>query len=254
MDKVQPEVAMATPAVFRYRVWLFAAVFVVSGTVSGLLARLAPFRDLYGILSVPADLTFPPHARVPAGEAAWFLIPLGLSLAGGLVRAWGTSYLRGHVMMDARLHSERLIIAGPFRWCRNPLYAGNLLIGAAYGFLMPPPGILLTVAGMAGMGIALARIEARALEKEHGDAYRAYAAKVPAFLPRPPAADLPRGADVRPDWANGLASEAAHPLAVLYFTAIVLGWWQAAIAMAGALVLFMVWRRSVNRRRRGETA
>src|ERR1700756_500358 len=47
---------------------------------------------------------------------------------GGLIRAWGAAYLCAEVVHDARVRSEQLVVDGPFRYTRNPLYLG-LLIG-----------------------------------------------------------------------------------------------------------------------------
>src|SRR5205823_4684531 len=133
---VPPAPAQATPWVFRHRGLLIAAAFVLSI----LLARL--LKDVWStpidqFLSV--DARFQLFARAPAPLSWTLAVPVGLVLVCFFWRGWGTSYLRGHVMMDRAMHSDRLIVAGPFRWVRNPLYLGNLFMAAGFGLLLPPP-------------------------------------------------------------------------------------------------------------------
>ena len=55
---------------------------------------------------------------------AWMplLAGFGLSLIGLGLRAWAAGHLR---------KEKVLAVSGPYRWTRNPLYLGSLLIGAA---------------------------------------------------------------------------------------------------------------------------
>jgi protein-S-isoprenylcysteine O-methyltransferase Ste14 len=73
---------------------------------------------------------------------------------------------------------------GPYARIRHPQYVAFVLI--MFGFLVQWPTILtlamfpvLTV-----MYVRLARREEREVEREFGEAYRRYAARTPAFIPR----------------------------------------------------------------------
>lgn len=246
--------AETSPWLFRYRIWLFAAIFFVSFSVGAVLAKNPPFDHDYGILSLPRDATIASSPGVASSLLPWLALPIALTALGALVRAWGTSYLRGHIMTDSALHTDRLIVSGPFRYLRNPLYTGNLLIGAGYGLLFPPPAMPLCVLGMALLGAALARIEAKAIAARHGADYEQYRKAVRAFVPGPPRSALPPGADVKPDWINGLASEMIHPLACLYLIFIVQAQYVLAlVTIAGVFALG--WRRRLmNIRARAATA
>jgi len=78
-----------------------------------------------------------------------------------------------------------LAATGPYAYVRHPQYAGFILI--MLGFLVQWP-TLLTLAMfpvLVWMYLRLAREEEREALVEFGDAYRAYMARVPAFLPKP---------------------------------------------------------------------
>ncbi len=114
----------------------------------------------------------------------WFARPtpasmsvgLGLALVGLSVRALAA----GHIRKD-----RQLATSGPYAHTRNPLYLGTLILGVG-----------VTVAGGEPVFIAVfllffalvytrtMKSEARFLEQEFGDAYRAYARHVPVLLPR----------------------------------------------------------------------
>ncbi|MFP4082586.1 MAG: methyltransferase family protein [Candidatus Aminicenantes bacterium] len=49
-----------------------------------------------------------------------FLAGLGISSSGLLLRAWASGYLK---------KEKELTVSGPYRFTRNPLYLGNLIIG-----------------------------------------------------------------------------------------------------------------------------
>ncbi|MFZ5609614.1 MAG: methyltransferase family protein [Pseudomonadota bacterium] len=105
---------------------------------------------------------------------------LSIALIGGgfwlLAAAWPVLY---------RAQREgSLATAGPYARLRHPQYAGFILIMT--GFLLQWPTIL-TVAMfpiLVFMYWRLAIAEEREAEAAFGEAYRAYAARVPRFLPR----------------------------------------------------------------------
>ena len=77
-----------------------------------------------------------------------------------------------------------LATAGPYAHLRHPQYVGFILV--MFGFLLQWP-TLLTLAMfpvLVWMYVRLARSEEREVEAEFGETYRAYARRVPAFLPR----------------------------------------------------------------------
>jgi protein-S-isoprenylcysteine O-methyltransferase Ste14 len=102
-----------------------------------------------------------------------------LLIGGGMyliVKAW-------RVLYDAQ-REERVATGGPYAYVRHPQYAGFVAI--LLGFLVQWP-TLLTLAMfpvLVWMYARLARIEEREVREQLGATYEAYAAQVPAFIPR----------------------------------------------------------------------
>ena len=119
----------------------------------------------------------PPSAALAAAG-------VGLTLAGEALRLWGVH----HIGVISRTRSDRLgplVAAGPFAYVRNPLYVGNLALWAGFALtarLVWLAPIVLVLLGAAYH--AIVRWEEELLEARLGDAYRAYAARVPRWVPK----------------------------------------------------------------------
>jgi protein-S-isoprenylcysteine O-methyltransferase Ste14 len=128
-----------------------------------------------------------------------------LQVMAALIRTWGTSYLQAEVMRDSRVHTEKLLADGPYRYVRNPLYLGNIIMAAAIGFLASRIGFLILVFGMTIFVLRLIGREESELARDQGEPYRRYCAAVPRLLPslwpRVPAAGN------RAYWAHGFRAE-----------------------------------------------
>src|SRR5512134_250276 len=93
-----------------------------------------------------------------------------------------------------------LATAGPYAHVRHPQYVGFILV--MFGFLLQWP-TLLTLAMfpvLVWMYARLARAEEREAHAQFGEAYAAYAARTPGFVPRLGA--LLKGMGARPDDAD----------------------------------------------------
>ena len=131
------------------------------------LSRLrVPFGYLVGAMVIV--LARPSALTLAVGAA--------LALAGEAVRIWAS----GHIEK-----TKRLATGGPYAHTRNPLYVGSALmaIGLAVGTASP------WVVGAAALYFAVfyplvIREESAFLREKFGEAYQAWAAEVPAFLPR----------------------------------------------------------------------
>jgi protein-S-isoprenylcysteine O-methyltransferase Ste14 len=142
---------------------------VVPGTVAGY---------------VPYEITR--SARPGAG--GWLLLAGALFLAGAAIYAWCVwdfaTFGRGTpAPIDA---PRRLVVRGLYRYSRNPMYVGVLTVILGWAAAYADPRVLAYAAVVLLAFSLFVRIyEEPHLEREFGDAYRAYRRRVGRWLPRP---------------------------------------------------------------------
>jgi hypothetical protein len=122
------------------------------------------------------------------------------------------------------VRSEALVADGPYRFVRNPLYLGTLLLGVGLGVAASPLGWAVLVIGLSFEVLRLAVREEGMLRERHGEAFRRYARAVSRFLPSLRPRVPPAG--VRPDWRDGWLAEADL--------------WCLAVAMGAAAVTLSI--------------
>jgi protein-S-isoprenylcysteine O-methyltransferase Ste14 len=158
--------------------WLWArALFYLCLVGSGWLVVLPA-----GLLYWEAGRLLPGLRRGPVAGLSLFGAGAGLAL-------WAGYYLIRHgqgtpLPLDP---PQRLVTAGPYRFVRNPqgiamtLMATGEAVAAdsALLWLLPPLTVLYLEA-------LVGPLEARQLARDFGPEYRAYAARVPKWLPRRP--------------------------------------------------------------------
>lgn len=116
--------------------------------------------------------------------------PTWASILGGAVfvalgegaRAWAAGHL---------LKTRELVVSGPYRYTRNPLYLGRWLIFTGFCLMAWMPHrlnlLVLALGYLVFFGYYLPRkerVEPARLRAEHGAPYAAYVRAVPAFFPR----------------------------------------------------------------------
>lgn len=113
---------------------------------------------------------------------------IALLLVGASGVAWCFVLLVrvGHGTPNPTLPTKSLVTSGPFGWTRNPVMASHFVAGVGVSLLVASPGATAIILALTLPSYALARHEERVLEARFGDAYRAYRASVPRFVPRPP--------------------------------------------------------------------
>lgn len=121
----------------------------------------------------------------------WFARPtpryVALGAVVGLIGLWMRAYAAGY------LHKQEVLtVAGPYAYTRNPLYLGSAFLALGAGIATRSwisAGILLVY--FAAVYSVVMRREEGELLAQHGATFQAYAAAVPLFLPRLPAAKIP---------------------------------------------------------------
>lgn len=117
----------------------------------------------------------------PCAQSNW-LVGAPLLLAGLGLRVWARSCIGMHTR-GAQWAAPALVVTGPYARMRHPLYASNGLVGLAFAWFHLGAGItlsLFTLVFFAFLAV-LARAEDRWLGRRFGDAWRDWAARVPAW-------------------------------------------------------------------------
>ncbi len=148
------------------------AIFTL--VVPGLGAVLVPWLILARSGGAVGPVSWPAVAVIAAGAGLYFSCLWQFASVGrGTPGPW-----------DA---PRRLVMAGPYRWVRNPIYVGALLVvfGEAWQFLSLP---LLAYAAVMAVLFHLFVIgyEEPTLRRRFGESYAEYLQAVPRWIPRPP--------------------------------------------------------------------
>ena len=152
----------------------------VSGRV-GSLQWFAGVGLAIAVLGLPLSVVLAP---CESGVAPWRVALGGTGFLLGFIATLGAQLAMGRswrIGVRAGEHTE-LRTGGPFRWSRNPVFAGMLATTGA--LVLWTPSIALPW-GL--MWLAL-QLQVRVVEEPHlldvhGDAYRQYAARTGRFIP-----------------------------------------------------------------------
>lgn len=187
---------------FRYRFWIFGALFWVAFAAYQFVHR----PNAAGAALVDSIASMRGLPPPEWGYHAVFAVGALFCLAAAAIRTWGTAYLNPEVMVDMRLHTSRLVADGPYRYVRNPLYLGNILLSVGFGLMASPVGFCILVVGMIVFDYRLILREEAEIADIQGSNYDAYREAVPRLLPALQA-QLPAAGRI-PDWKGGLLGEA----------------------------------------------
>ena len=155
----------------RIVAWSGAAVLFLALYAGVPLAGLAIDRAL-GLASPPIPLRLAGPVLVFAGAAglAWcFLL---------FAQARGTP--------NPILPPRRLVTEGPFAWTRNPIAGSHFLAVLGVALTVGSPAAIALTVLLGVPADFIIRREERIVESRFGDAYRAYKASVPRWIPRRP--------------------------------------------------------------------
>ena len=172
------------------RIAAFSALVITALVLAlyGLAALVA------ALLRLPGDLSLPWPVR--AGGAA--LIAGGFAMLAWLFRhrhpvevvtsshATLRKLFLGGDVAAPRGRTEPLVVVGPYRVVRHPMYSGLTLIVLGIGLATDRTWALLGALFLfLWFALVIAPFEERELRALFGSAYEAYARRTPRFLPRP---------------------------------------------------------------------
>ena len=157
----------------RVRAWVGTVVFLVlaPGVVAGL---------------VPAVIT---GWRVGwTGRLVWpVAVVAGVVIGGGVVVLLDAfvRFARADGTPAPPVPTEHLVVVGPYRYVRNPMYLAVLAVIAGQALLSRSVGALLWGGIVALAVVSFVRVyEEPTLELEHGEEYREYRGHVRGWVPR----------------------------------------------------------------------
>ncbi len=146
---------------------------------------------LYLILVAGLGAGFIPFVLVPGGPQvktgvfAYFAFPLWLIGAGIILWCFADFTFKGHGTPNPIDPPKELVTTGPYRYVRNPIYVGTLIIIMGYflwfkSIWMP----VYAVGAWLGCHLFVTLYEEPALKKKFGAAYENYCKSVPRWIPR----------------------------------------------------------------------
>jgi protein-S-isoprenylcysteine O-methyltransferase Ste14 len=191
----------ATDVEFRQRFWFIFAIF-------WLAFLLYPIDNVnFSVALAHLVARHVPGAGPHLDDIIRAIFALGtlIAVAAAAIRTWAGAYLHSSVVHDSALHLDRLVADGPYRYLRNPLYLGTVLVGVAMGTLASRVGFFVLAAGMILFTLRLIFREEADLLESQGESYRRYCAAVPRLIPSlwP---RVPPG-EAKPNWRDGFDGE-----------------------------------------------
>ena len=175
--------------------WLIFIAFWIAMARGGkaVVARESPYSRLshYLPLAIGVYLLAAPHVPVAGlndrfAPLALWPVRLGaaLTLAGVALAIWARMLLAGNWSSDFTLKRDHeLIVAGPYRWVRHPIYTGILLAMVGTALAVGEWRAALAVVFAIAAFWRKLTIEEAGMRRQFGEAYADYAARVPALIP-----------------------------------------------------------------------
>jgi protein-S-isoprenylcysteine O-methyltransferase Ste14 len=135
-----------------------------------------------GIAAVATALFF--KNQIPLSNSVARALGFSILYGGMAVFVWAAVHLRGAIAGGVAPQLDELVVTGPFRFVRHPVYVAMTIamIGASL-VTQSAAGLLVVVVLFFPAEIHRARLEDRALEEKYGSAWREYAARTGFFVP-----------------------------------------------------------------------
>ncbi len=184
----------------------------------------------------------------PQGTDALLALAVVAMFGCFAIRAWGSAYLSAGVVWNPDALTDALLVDGPFRYTRNPLYLGNLFMALGFGRFATPLGFATIAIGHAIFLPMLMRYEAEGLRARYGAVYGAYERAVPPLFPRLTPARVAGSVVGTPVFAQGMRAEIFSGAAAVGVLALALFGHRAFLPFLELLVLGWLVQRWVTQK------
>lgn len=158
---------------------------IAATTVAGvLIVLLLPLliRWLSGLMDRGLGL------RVMYNTSATGIIGLLIAVVGGVFALWPIllQLLQAQGSPIPSLPTQRLLRSGPFRFSRNPMALGTIILYIGLAIWFNSWSALILVLFLSAVLLAyIKRVEEPELEERFGEAYRQFRRETPFLVPRP---------------------------------------------------------------------
>lgn len=117
-------------------------------------------------------------------EIVRFTIGLALVLGGQLLRFWAAGYIPKY--RTEVIGAPVLVTWGPYKWVRNPLYAGNAIMGLGWSLMVGWGWVIaFVIAFMLLYSMIIIPAEEEFLADKFGAEYAEFKQRVPQLIPYP---------------------------------------------------------------------
>jgi protein-S-isoprenylcysteine O-methyltransferase Ste14 len=226
-----PRRMKATSIEFRFRFFILAVIYFLGfATPWNYWLHLDSIRTWQLLAAWPTR-----SGWLSFSTATIVVLLLGILCAfiAAFLRTWATAYLGPSIVQDSSMHGEGILVSGPYRHLRNPLYLGTFIHTFALALLMPPSGAIFCIIAVGFFQLRLISGEESFLTTKLGEAYLAYHAKIPSLLP----AITPRipASTLQPNWPMAFLGEIYMWGVVVTFA--ICGWRYNSILLIRGLLI-----------------
>jgi Putative protein-S-isoprenylcysteine methyltransferase len=124
-------------------------------------------------------------SRLETGVVAWLAIPLWLIGSLVVLSCFWNFTFKGRGTPAPTDPPKELVITGPYRYVRNPIYVGVMLIFLGHFLWFGYWALLIyTVLAFIGVHIFIVLYEEPTLKRKFGAVYEDYLKRVPRWIPK----------------------------------------------------------------------
>jgi protein-S-isoprenylcysteine O-methyltransferase Ste14 len=156
-----------------------------SESAASRLSHVGPLLIAAYFLAAPVPQPLPLLNERFAPRVVWpAALGAALVFAGLAFSIWARFTIAENWSSDVQLKRDHeLIVRGPYRWVRHPIYTGVLLMFVGTALAVGEWRAVVAVALAAGAFWRKLRLEEAVMRRQFGETYARYAARVPALIP-----------------------------------------------------------------------